>query len=482
MDADNFENGSNNSVTLPEQPAAQSQPAQPIQQPTPQVVAEALEVAGPSEEGPIDDAMAEIMAESAISSATVGSKPKKSSRMTIILVAAIAVLMATIVATIVMVNLPRSGNSGGGSSGTVNGGNSDQSYEPLENTELAAGVVTTTIDGQEVTYSAAYLVDGINATIGSGTYESAMDDQVVFLVINGGTLTIKGEVNINKTGGAGPLEQGDKYSFYGLNSAIVVVGEGSAVRIEGGVTITTAAPGANAVVAVNGGEAGVVGATIKTTGDGSRGLHATFGGSIVASDTEINTQGTSSAALATDRGEGTVVVNDMVLTTEGAGSPLIYSTGKIKVGNSTGTANGAQIAVVEGGNSAEISSCNFSTNGIGNRNSVDNAAVMIYQSMSGDANEGVGSFVAMDSEFVILPSSSVYTTAPFFFITNTTADITLTDVKAGFYQDGYFVLASGTNEWGTPGANGATVTISATGLDVTNQNIGVDEISSVAGL
>ena len=102
--------------------------------------------------------------------------------------------------------------------------------------------------------------------------------------------------------------------------------------------------------------------------------------------------------------------------------------------------------------------------------------------MSGDASVGKGSFTATDSTLTILPSSSVYTTAPFFFVTNTEAEITLTDVTASFYQDGYFVLASGTSEWGTVGSNGATVTVSATGLDATNENIGVDEISSVEGL
>lgn len=507
MDGNNFDKDLNNNVMPPAQPAQPTQPvmpqpvqpAQPVQpvqpvvpqpvqpaeQPVspavPQSVEQPVQSTAEASESRIDDATAEVMAESAISAATATDQ-KKNSKTMIILIAVAAVLVVAMIAVLVIMNLPKSGNGGSSGGGEAQGGGSSQDDGPVENTELSAGTVTTTIDGQEVTYSAAYLVDGIQATIGSGTYESAVDNQVVFLVVNGGSLTISGEVSVNKIGSAEFPGQGDEYSFYGLNSAVVVVGEGSTVAIEGGVTITTAASGANAVVAVNGGEAAITDATIRTSGNGSRGLYATFGGSIVVGDTDINTQGASSAALATDRGEGTVVANDMVLATEGAGSPLIYSMGEIKVGGSTGTANGAQIAVVEGKNSVEISGCDFSTNGIGNRNNIDNAAVMIYQSMSGDASEGTGSFVATDSTLTILPSSSVYTTTPFFFVTNTTADITLTDVKANFYQDGYFVLASGTNEWGTPGANGATVTISATGLDATNQNIGVDEISSVTGL
>ena len=412
-------------------------------------------------------------------------KPKKNNKMTIILATVVGVLVIAVAAVLVVMNLPKSSsgnNSGNSGSGAVSDNtDEEEDEEPLENTELSAGTVTTTIGGQAVTYTAAYLVDGIEATIGSGTYESLADNQVVFLVANGGSLTIQGNVNISKTGAADFQGQGDDYSFYGMNSAIVVVGEGSTATINGA-TITTNASGANAVVATNGGAVDIQDASIATSLNGSRGLHATYGGTITADTVTIATQGGSSASLATDRGAGTVTATNMTLSTEGAGSPLIYSTGDITVSSSTGTANGAQIAVVEGKNSITLDGCNFSTNGIGNRNNVDNAAVMIYQSMSGDASVGKGSFTATDSTLTILPSSSVYTTAPFFFVTNTEAEITLTDVTASFYQDGYFVLASGTSEWGTVGSNGATVTVSATGLDATNENIGVDEISSVEGL
>ena len=73
-------------------------------------------------------------------------------------------------------------------------------------------------------------------------------------------------------------------------------------------------------------------------------------------------------------------------------------------------------------------------------------------------------------------------TTPLFFVTNTKAEITLTGVTANFYEEGYFILASGTNEWGRSGANGGTVTIDASNLTATNTNIGVDSISSVSGI
>ena len=157
-------------------------------------------------------------------------------------------------------------------------------------------------------------------------------------------------------------------------------------------------------------------------------------------------------------------------------------TGEIKVTNSTGTAMGAQIAVVEGRNSVELENCNFSANGNGNRGTVDNAGVMIYQSMSGDAGEGVGVFKAKASTMTILPESPVYTETPFFLVTNTEAEIGLGDVALNFSKNSALIAAVGTSEWGLPGANGGKVIVKAVGLKATNTVVNVDAISSVSGL
>ncbi len=370
----------------------------------------------------------------------------------------------------------------GGANGENSSEISDETEEITEvvNTDLTAGTVTTTIGGKSVTYAGAYVVDGVSATIDSGTYASTTDDQAVFLVINGGSLTITGDVAIKKSGSADFQGRGDEYSFYGTNSAVVVVGEGSSVSLDG-VSISSDVSGANAVVATNGGKATVKNATIETSKDNSRGLHATYTGEIEAENVSIATQGGSSASLATDRGEGTVTASNMTLSTAGAGSPLIYSTGNITVSESTGTATGAQIAVVEGKNSVTLSGCEFSANGTGNRNNVDNAAVMIYQSMSGDAGVGTGTFTATNSKLSVLSSSNVYNTTPFFFVTNTNATISLTNVEANFSTEQKFISALGTDEWGKSGSNGGKVTVSAENLTATNTEVNTDSISSVSG-
>lgn len=388
----------------------------------------------------------------------------------------VAVVIGVIVAVIVM-NMKNDGVQDGGAGST----SVTETVVVGENTELASGSVTTTIGGKSITYSAAYIVDGIEATISSGIYESVGDDEVVFLVINGGSLKIDGDVTIDKTGSEDFAGRGDDYSFYGMNSAIVVVGEDSSAEIDGA-KINTSVSGANAVVATDGATAVIKNSTIATTKDNSRGLHATYDGVINADDVNISTQGGSCAALATDRGAGTVVADNMTLSTAGAGSPLIYSTGKITVTNSTGTATGAQIAVVEGKNSINLQGCEFSANGNGNRNGVDNAGVMIYQSMSGDASMGTGSFTATDCTLMVLSSSGVYDVTPFFFITNTDATIDLTGTTISFDASEKFISALGTSEWGKSGSNGGNVTVSLSDVDATNTEVEVDSISSVSGL
>ena len=463
MDGNNFDQDLNNNVTPPnplmagpvpepevpvnfaQQPAAPEVPANPVQQPavpempmnpvqqtTPEMPASSMNPMEPvAPEGPMEPVMPANPMEPAVpETPSQMAKPKKNNKMTIILMAIMGVLLVAVVVVMVMMNLPQngSGNNGGGNSesGSVSDDTDDDEPEdePVENTELAAGTVTVMVDGQEVTYSAAYLVDGIEATISSGVYESALENQAVFVVANGGSLKIQGDVQINKTGNASTESAN---GFYGLNSAIVVVGEGSSVTVDGA-TVTTNGSSAGAVVAVEGGKMDVSNAT---------------------------------------------------LTTDGANSPLVYSAGTVTVSDSTGAANGAQIAVLEGEHSLTFDGCDFTTNGIGGHNNIDNAAIMIYRTVSEDSEQKASEFTATGSTLTVNPSSSVYTTAPLFFVTNTLADVKLTDTTASFYDAGYFMIATGTEMWGTAGMNGATVTLETSGFDTTNLEIALDETSAV---
>ncbi len=225
---------------------------------------------------------------------------------------------------------------------------------------------------------------------------------------------------------------------------------------------------------------------ITTHGDKSRGLDATYNGIINAKSVKINTDGQSSAALATDRGEGEVHVSDSILNTgvskeSGRGSPIIYSTGNITVDSSTGCAYVSQIACIEGKNSIELTSCDLSGAGGGNREDngeyVDLGGIFIYQSMSGDADVGTSTFTAKSSALSIESDSEYYETAPMFHVTNTKAIINLESTELNF-GSGVLLNVSGQSQWGTEGSNGGDLVFNANS-EILDGNISVDSISSL---
>ena len=307
----------------------------------------------------------------------------------------------------------------------------------------------------------------------SDEYTTLKADESTIKTSNGGNLTLN-KATITKTGDSTNTENSE---FYGVNAGILTT-KNSITTIKDS-NITTNAKGANAVFATGeNAKVYVSNTTIKTTGESSsRGLDATYGGYIEADKVTISTQGGSCATLATDRGEGTVIAKNSKLSTAGAGSPIIYSTGEITLENSEGTATGSQMCVIEGKNTATIKDSTLQCSGKGNRNNVDNAGIMIYQSMSGDAGEGTGTLNASNSTLEIESDSSYYETAPFFFITNTKTVINLENNTLK-YGSNILLKAEGTSEWGNSGSNGGEVTLNAKSQTLIG-DVEADKISTV---
>ena len=312
----------------------------------------------------------------------------------------------------------------------------------------------------------SYSAISTNTNLSNENLESKTSDQSV-VYITQSEITITGSTLTKESGDSSNTENSE---FYGVNAAVLVQGGG--VTISGG-TITTKAKGANALCATNGGTVTISNTNIVSTGESSaRGLHATYGGSITADKVNVSSKGGSCATLATDRGEGTVTCSGCTLSTAGAGSPLIYSTGQITVTDSTtGTSTGAQAVVVEGKNTATVKDSTLKCSGNGNRENsdksdkVDKCGVMLYQSMSGDADSGTSTFNCEKSTIEILSDSNVYSSAPMFFITNTDASINLNNCEFK-YGSSIFLSAGGTSAWGTSGTNGGVVS-----LTLINQNL-----------
>ena len=135
------------------------------------------------------------------------------------------------------------------------------------------------------------------------------------------------------------------------------------------------------------------------------------------------------------------------------------------------------MVVIEGKNTATVTNSTLTASGTGNRGETDQAGIMIYQSMSGDAGEGTGTFTATNSNLSIQANSKYYKTAPMFFITNTDAIINLKNCQLT-YGSNTLISNKGTTEWGTTGTNGGNLTLNAENQTLKG-NIEIDNISTL---
>lgn len=307
--------------------------------------------------------------------------------------------------------------------------------------------------------------------VDSETYTSTGDDENA-LRVDGATVTLK-DITIEKTAGSSSnTEDGD---FYGLNAGLLVL-NGATATITGA-TVNTSVTNGNGVFSY--GEGTVVNisdSTIRTTENNSGGIQTTGGGTMNATNLDVETQENSAAAIRSDRGGGTVNVDGGSYVTNGTGSPAIYCTADISVSDATLTANASEGVVVEGKNSVALTDCEVTGNmsNTYNGDSDENIhCIMIYQSMSGDADVGEATFSAEGG-------SITAKTGDMFYITNTDCEITLKDVAFTLANDVFLRVEgnSSSRGWGTEGANGGDVTLTADSQEFTG-NILVDEISSL---
>ena len=278
-----------------------------------------------------------------------------------------------------------------------------------------------------VEYAAAAEITEAGEITGQ-SYSSVTADESA-LIVNTAEAVSLNDVAVTKTGDSAG---GDSCSFYGLNAAVLVMG-GSTTTITGGV-IESGAAGANGVFTYggNGGRNGAGGdgttvvisdTAITTTGDGSGGIMTTGGGITYASNLTVETNGRSSAAIRTDRGGGTVVADGGTYTSNGLGSPAIYSTADVTVKNATLTSNLSEGVCIEGKNSITLENCDLTAdNTATNGNATFLDTIMIYQSMSGDADSGTSAFTMTGGSLTSLSGHM-------FHITNTHAVITLSQVN-----------------------------------------------------
>ena len=324
----------------------------------------------------------------------------------------------------------------------------------------------------EVTQGTSANTIDTDTTVYTQTYESTGDDENA-LRVDGASATLSG-ITVNKSAGSSSnTEDGD---FYGQNAALLAT-NGAVVTIENA-RITSSAQNGNGVFSYGEGTTvNISDSTITTTADNSGGIQTTGGGTTNASNLTVETSGNSSAAIRSDRGGGTVNVDGGSYTSNGVNSPAVYSTADITVKNAALTANNSEALVIEGQNSITLENCtvigDMSDSGTSADENLHN--VMIYQSMSGDAEVGT-------SSFSMTGGSLTGKSGDLFYITNTHSVISLSGVALSNEDTTANLMTiagnSASHGWGTAGKNGAQVEFTAD-AQVLNGDITVDSISTL---
>ena len=345
------------------------------------------------------------------------------------------------------------GQAPGSTQGGASDGNNSQS-ETIELSDIQEGdivAITTDDDGNALTIKVQSTdmgggqgapggapggqsqgVDGYDAVntydsdteVSDTSLESTGTDENAALVSSGANVTFN---NVDITRNSSDSTGGDNSSFYGVGAALLAT-EGNAY-VKGG-TVTTDAAG---------------------------------GGKLYAWELNVETNGESAAAIRSDRGGGTMVVDGGTYTSNGEGSPAVYCTADIAVKDATLTANGSEAVCIEGLNSLHLFDCDLTGNMSDLSQNDSTWTVIIYQSMSGDSEVGNSTF-QMDGGTLTSQNGGV------FYTTNTESDITLNAVDITYNNDNeYFLRCTGNNNergWGESGANGADCDFTAISQDM----------------
>ena len=346
-------------------------------------------------------------------------------------------------------------------------------------TDTAANEERVAIEAETTDDTQAEVTDEAEATEAKQTFSLTRDDLTInetiaddadesHAITADGTSDSYADLEVIKTGAA----DGDEADFYGTNAAVFAT-NGATLDLNG-IYVNTSGTHANAIFSYGEGTTlNISNSVIETDGNCSGGIMVTGGGTLNATDLAIHTTGNSSAAIRSDRGGGTQNVTGGTYVTDGTGSPVIYSTADVTVSQATLESTASQGVVVEGKNSVTLNDVELTASNT-TKNSDKSSwyqAVMIYQSMSGDAAEGKASFT-MDGGSLTNKNGDV------FFVNNTVADINLTSADImNEDTEGVFLRAAAAG-WGSEGSNGGHVTLTASDQAI-DGDIVVDEVSEL---
>ena len=241
----------------------------------------------------------------------------------------------------------------------------------------------------------------------------------------------------------------------GIN-ATVLTRNGSKLTLKGSLVISSGDHAHGVFSHGNGTSVEISDCVATMMGNNSSGLITSAGGTITANHVTAETFGSSSPAIYVYEGGGSISAQRGKYSTYGASSPAIRSEGIISVSDAKLEALSSQATVVDGQSSVTLSSCDVSANhsaeaGTGNSRC---QAVLMYMDSSGNPLANTGYF-SMDGGTLSNTKGDV------FFVTNSSATITLKNVDITNHDSEGAFLRAEASSFGTAGVNGGYVELTA---------------------
>ncbi len=309
---------------------------------------------------------------------------------------------------------------------------------------------------------AATLSDG--SVLEGGTYTAVKDDESAVDVSGTAKASLAG-AQIEKTGG--DASSANDSSFRGVNAAVRVYDSAELTLKE--CVIEATASNATGVFAYDGGTIHISDSTVTVTGGGAGGVPVAGGGTLTGENLTVTSA--SKAAIRSDRGGGTMVLDGGTYTSTGKnGCPAIYSTADITVKNASCVSEQSRAVIIEGKNTVTVENCRLEGYDQSTKEGSVKANVLLYQSASGDASEGTSVFTMTGGEITAKSGAM-------FYCTNTDSVINLKEAKLNLSEDGTLLIVS-EGRWGKDGKNGGDCTLNAEEQTLEG-SVTVDSISSL---
>ena len=280
-------------------------------------------------------------------------------------------------------------------------------------------------------YNATKMVN-VSEIVNFGTVNTKKEDESSYLVKNNSYLTLR---NSSITKEEGDSSNNNLSNTTGLNSAILVT-YNCGLKINGTKVVTTATGSHGIFINGQKSTAELEDTTIETYKEYSAALTVTNNASAEGNHSTFTTKVKNAPALNVVTNGARIKVDNSLIETQGSASPIIYNSGEINLANTTGTANGSRIAIIDGQSSTMINNATMLASGGGEEDTKEGAFLIKGSNKS--------NITINNSSINLNRNLPYYNIAPVFLINNTTTIINLYSNSFNF-GSAIFISATSSN-------------------------------------